>query len=173
MLFIPINLLEMKAVERMNTFRDYYNNEVKLSFADHPFSKDPRHVFVISRFKDQWLLTKHKDRGLEFPGGKVEKGEIAEQAAIREVMEETGGTVDVIRYIGQYLVVGKGDTIIKNVYVARINALIGQDTYYETDGPVLLDEIPHDVKHNHLFSFIMKDSVLSECMGRINKNSLF
>ncbi|UTW70910.1 NUDIX domain-containing protein [Anaerobacillus sp. HL2] len=29
-----------------------------------------------------------KDRGLEFPGGKIEKGETADQAALREINEE-------------------------------------------------------------------------------------
>lgn len=59
----------------MLTFRDFYHNEIRLSFLDHPFSKEPKHVWVICRFKGKWLLTKHKDRGLEFPGGKVEEGE--------------------------------------------------------------------------------------------------
>ncbi len=54
----------------MYTFRDYYHNEVNLSFNDHPFSKKPKHVWVICRHKDKWLLTKHKERGLEFPGGR-------------------------------------------------------------------------------------------------------
>ncbi|WP_106496836.1 RNA deprotection pyrophosphohydrolase [Lentibacillus sp. Marseille-P4043] len=155
----------------MNTFRDYYNNEVKLSFANHPFSNDPKHVWVICKFNDDWLLTKHKDRGLEFPGGKVENDESADQAAIREVMEETGGIVKSIRYIGQYFVAGKGGNIIKNVYFAKIDELTLQNTYYETDGPVLLNAIPKDVKHNDLFSFIMKDGVLTHCMGHIKKNA--
>ena len=47
-------------------------------------------MFVICRFYQQWLLTKHKIRGWEFPGGKKEEGETLEEAAIREVEEETG-----------------------------------------------------------------------------------
>src|SRR5699024_4831848 len=148
----------------MNIFRDYYNNQVKLSFADHPFSVNPRHVWVICRFKNSWLLTRHRDRGFEFPGGKVEKGETADQAAIREVMEETGGTVDELTYIGQDIVLGKADTVIKNVYYARIHDVSPQDTYFETEGPLVLPEIPEDVKYNELYSFIMKDRVLPHCM---------
>ncbi|MBT2217049.1 nucleoside triphosphatase YtkD [Virgibacillus dakarensis] len=155
----------------MNIFKDYYNNEVKLSFADQPFSKTPKHVWVICKFKDNWLLTKHRDRGFEFPGGKVEKGETAKQAAIREVMEETGGAVKEIAYIGQYFVAGKGGNIIKNVYFATVSDLTQQHTYFETDGPLLLDSIPNDVKHNDLYSFIMKDGVLPQCMGYIEKNA--
>ena len=78
----------------MLTFLDYYQNEVKLSFLDHPFSASPKHVWVICSYQNKWLLTKHKERGYEFPGGKVEPGETPEEAAIREVKEETGGLVD-------------------------------------------------------------------------------
>lgn len=156
----------------MNIFRDYYNNEVKLSFDNHPFSDQPKHVWVISRFKNNWLLTKHKDRGFEFPGGKVEIGETPEQAAMREVMEETGGTVDKLTYIGQYTVAGKADTVIKNVYYARICKILPQDTYFETAGPVMLPEIPENVKFNDLYSFIMKDGVLTHCMGYLKRNNM-
>ncbi|RLL46467.1 nucleoside triphosphatase YtkD [Oceanobacillus piezotolerans] len=151
----------------MKTFRDYYNNEVKLSFEDHPFSENPKHVLVICRFQNKWLLTKHKGRGLEFPGGKVEAGETAEQAAVREVMEETGGTVKELHYIGQYYVDGKSDYVIKNVYFANVEKLESQLTYYETDGPHLLDKIPKNIRYNNKFSFIMKDGVLEYCLGQI------
>ncbi len=148
----------------MYTFRDYYDNVVKLSFDDHPFSKHPKNVWVICIYKDKWLLTEHKDRGLEFPGGNVEKGETAEEAAIREVREETGGIIKQMTYIGQYYVKGKGGDIIKNVYVAEIAELRKQTSYFETNGPVLLREIPKNVKDHELYSFIMKDDVLTHCL---------
>ncbi|TMN23766.1 RNA deprotection pyrophosphohydrolase [Lentibacillus cibarius] len=153
----------------MYIFKDFYRNEVKLSFNDHPFSKDPKHVLVICTHKNKWLLTKHKDRGLEFPGGKVEENEGARDAAIREVREETGGVIDSIRYIGQYVVAGKGGTIVKNVYAAEINALLPQTTYYETDGPILLDALPGDIKYRKSYSFIMKDDVLKHCLDYLEK----
>lgn len=148
----------------MITFRDYYNNEVNLSFDNHPFSTDPRHVWAICKYENQWLVTKHKERGLEFPGGKVENGETAEQAAIREIHEETGGVVKDIRYIGQYIVYGKTDTVVKNVYYATIDKLTDQDTYYETDGPILLPTIPANIAYNDRYSFMMKDGVLENCL---------
>ena len=155
----------------MKIFKDFYKNEVQLSFENHPFSKSPKHVWVICRYKGRWLLTKHKERGLEFPGGKVEEGETAEQAAIREIHEETGGIVEDIHYIGQYYVDGKRDYVIKNIYFAKVNRLIEQETYYETDGPVLLDSIPKDVKHNKSYSFIMKDDILDHALAFIKKNN--
>ena len=154
----------------MLTFLDYYQNEVKLSFQEQPFSKTPKHVWIICKYKDQWLLTEHRSRGLEFPGGKVEEGETAEEAAIREVMEETGGVVKKLYYIAQYFVTGRSGTIIKNVYYAPIETLKEQPTYYETNGPVLLNEIPKNIKEKNRFSFMMKDDVLSRCLRHVKKH---
>src|SRR5690625_4143684 len=151
-------------------FNDFYKNEVKLSFERNPFSSSPKHVWVVCYYDHQWLLTEHRSRGLEFPGGKVEVGETAEAAAHREVMEETGARVGDLHYVGQYYVNGKGGTIIKNVYFAKIEQLIERQHYYETNGPVLLCDLPENIKSNHRFSFMMKDDVLTYCMDYI-KNS--
>lgn len=150
-------------------FTDFYHNQVKFSYEDHPFSRHPKHVFAICKLQAYWLLTKHKSRGIEFPGGKVESGETAEQAAIREVKEETGGIVSQLHYIGQYNVTGKKEQIIKNVYFAEVEELIDQRSYFETDGPVLLEELPKNVREHELFSFIMKDDVLTHSLRLIKK----
>jgi 8-oxo-dGTP diphosphatase len=150
-------------------FSDYYHNNVKLSFEDHPFSKSPKHVWVIAWFKNSWLLTEHPRRGIEFPGGKVEPGENAIQAAIREVDEETGGQVEQIHYLGQYKVDGKGGIIIKNIYFATIKNLQQKDVYFETNGPVLLKKLPENIKYNQNYSFMMKDKVLERSMDKVNE----
>ena len=151
----------------MYVFNDFYSNEVKLSFEDHPFSTKPKHVWIISYYNNQWLLTKHKERGLEFPGGKVELGESAEEAAVREVMEETGAIVAKLDYLAQYYVAGKSGSVIKNVYYAEIEKLTKQPTYFETEGPVLLDELPKDLVTNQAYSFMMKDGILPYCLKEI------
>src|SRR5699024_4195846 len=111
----------------------------------------------------------HRTRGLEFPGGKVESGESAEDAAKREVWEETGGIVQELTYLAQYYVDGKPDYIIKNVYFAKIESLQYREDYLETLGPVLLKEIPGDIKQNRQYSFMMKDDVLVHCLARLSK----
>lgn len=155
----------------MINFQDAYQNEVNLSFTKNPFSNEPKHVWVLCRLRHQWLLTNHRERGLEFPGGKVEEGETPEEAAIREVGEETGGKIEYIQYIGQYKVFGKGKTIVKNIYYAVIDELVPQENYFETKGPVLLDRIPLvTIAKDRKYSFIMKDDVLKYSLDYVNKH---
>lgn len=156
----------------MYIFKDYYDHVVKLSFEDHPFSKSPQHVLVICRFKGKWLLTNHKHRGLEFPGGKVENNETAIQGAMREVKEETGGLIQEITYIGQYMVDGQ-HPLVKNIYFAQIKTVQVQSNYHETMGPVLLEHLPHDMKKNEQFSFIMKDDVILHSLNYIKQLANF
>ncbi|HSH25808.1 MAG TPA: nucleoside triphosphatase YtkD [Massilibacterium sp.] len=159
-------------MEETYQFYDFYGNTVSLSFTDHPFVRFPKHVWVICRYKNQWLLTKHKRRGYEFPGGKVEKNETTIDAAKREVMEETGGVVDSLTYLGQYKVDGKGAMIIKNIYFATIERLTKQKTYYETYGPILLKELPENIEQDRRFSFMMKDEVLKQSLKQVKKRQL-
>ena len=153
----------------METFLDFYQREVHLAFREDPFSKAPMHVWVICRYQGQWLLTKHKKRGLEFPGGKVEEGERPLDAACREVFEETGAKVKTIHYIGQYTI--PTEKICKNIYLAEIDLIEAQTNYLETDGPVLVPELPDQVEEDEHYSFIMKDGVLRYCLQYINKTN--
>lgn len=155
----------------MKKFLDYYDNKVNLSFSDHPFSENPKHVWVLCRYEGKWLLTKHKERGLEFPGGKVEGGETPLEAASREVLEETGGEVANLTYIGQYEVF-LDERIVKNIYYAEIKSLLHKEDYLETAGPKLLKELPDNIKNDKQFSFIMKDDVLQYSLKRVQEKGL-
>lgn len=154
------------------TFKDYYRNEVKLSFEKEPFSTSPKHVWIICRYQDRWLLTKHRTRGIEFPGGKVEAGERVEDAAYREVLEETGASLASLTYVAQYYVSGKAGDIIKNVYFGEVDRLLSQEHYYETEGPILLDALPDNLRESKEFSFMMKDEVVVRTVAYIKKNLL-
>src|SRR5699024_12873040 len=105
----------------MNVFKDFYSNEVKLSFENHPFSKDPRHVCIICQYKNKWLLTKHKERGYEVTCGKVEHGETAKEAAIREVMEEEETLMKEITYLTRNYVEVKSDSVIQTEHFTIVD----------------------------------------------------
>lgn len=48
------------------------------------------------------LLVKHPSRGWEFPGGRVEEGENPEDALHREVLEECGIKVSLVRWVKDF-----------------------------------------------------------------------
>ena len=59
---------------------------------------------AIVRGDDGILLAVRSDlRGWELSGGEVETGETAEAAVCREVWEETGLEVEVVRHVGDYV----------------------------------------------------------------------
>lgn len=155
----------------MEIFYDQNKNLVKLSFKKNEWMQEAMHVLVICQYKNQWLLTAHKKRGLEFPGGKREKNETIIQTAHREVMEETGGIIDRLQWIAAYQVFGE-EPFVKDVFFARISQLVPKDDYQETAGPVLIKGDLMEIRWNDSFSFIMKDDVIKYCISSIQNELL-
>ncbi|WAA11187.1 RNA deprotection pyrophosphohydrolase [Fervidibacillus albus] len=156
----------------MFIFQDFYGNTVHFTFSKKQFRLDARHVFVICKYREFFVLTKHKKRGLEFPGGKVEEGESLEEAAVREVFEETGGIVQSLLHIAQYKVDFRNHSIVKNVYFAELSHMETKEDYMETDGPILLKSEFRPENLGDDYSFIMKDSVLQFCLDFLRKERL-
>ncbi|KAB7666813.1 RNA deprotection pyrophosphohydrolase [Bacillus sp. B1-b2] len=152
----------------MKTFYDHNKVIVNLSFHRNYFKQKARHVLVICKYQQYWLLTHHKKRGLEFPGGKAERGESTKEAAYREVYEETGAKISVLEWIASYQVMGL-ESFVKDVYFANISELEIKDDYLETLGPVLIEENILEKRWEDFFSYVMKDDVLELCIPYIEK----
>ena len=64
------------------------------------------------------LVTQHsKHKGWDFPKGHLETGESSEQAALREVEEETGVKAEILEKVGQtqYFYYEEGERVFKTV----------------------------------------------------------
>ena len=117
----------------MLTFNDINGGRVELSFGKNRFSMPARHVLVVLKYKEKWLLTRHLERGVEFPGGKAEEGESIEEAAIRETIEETGVRITNVQNFAEY-VVRNNITFCKAVFTGSVVEIDENPTLYETKG---------------------------------------
>lgn len=157
----------------MKQFLDVNGNQVKLVLGDErPFTNKPDHVLILTRLDTQWVLTDHKERGFEFPGGKIEIGEEPADAAVREVREETGGIITELTYLGQYQVTESGKPFWKTIFFASLEVVEKQENYFETNGPTYMEELPVGLKADDRFSFIMKDEVVSKTIQFAIKKGL-
>lgn len=152
-------------------FPGAYGGWVRLSF-EAAFSQPAGYVLVIPFYQGKLLLTKHRKRGWEVPGGTIEPKELAIQAAIRETYEETGAEIDAIEWIGQYVITGvdKGP-MVKSVYIARVGRLHPLPPDFETEAVRICDEPPHPdtIAHDDSYSPILRDGVYRLVMNRIEQ----
>lgn len=66
---------------------------IKVNFYDFNKVEDEKLLFavIMAKYKDNWIYVRHKERRtFEIPGGHREKGESINEAAARELFEETG-----------------------------------------------------------------------------------
>jgi len=107
------------------------SNHTEVSSGGFVISKsDPNLVALMARFnrggKLEWCI----------PKGHLEQNETSEQAAIREVFEETGLEAEVIQHLGEvnYQFIQDGAKISKTVHVYLMQ---------QTGGELSFDKDPH------------------------------
>jgi 8-oxo-dGTP diphosphatase len=150
-------------------FLDESGNQVELSFRKNAFQEEAKHVLVICQYGGEWLLTNHKQRGLEFPGGKMESGETLDEAARREVYEETGAVIAELTFLAEYKISDPIRSFVKTVFWGKVKRIEKTSGYYETNGPVLVQGEILSQRFGDNYSFIMKDQVVEQCVKLIQR----
>ena len=150
----------------MFSFQDLNGFQVDLSFTRGEFAVEPKHVLVFLKHEDRWLCTIHKRRGVEFPGGKLEPGETLEEAAVREVFEETGVRVKNLQWFAEYAV--HDDTLFcKTVFTAQFASQEDIAFDLETSGMTWLTD--KELAEHPNLSFYMKDEGMKKMLEEVKR----
>jgi 8-oxo-dGTP diphosphatase len=154
----------------MHTFLDDFGLPVTLTFDPQVYRhRTASHVLIFPFYEGKLLFTRHRQRGIELPGGKVEPGETSLGAAVRETYEETGYSLFSIERIGQYVI---NHSMIKDIYLALVDRKVGDPTGADVSGAILMDPIPKHVKGNPQYSRFLHDDVYPMTLAHIQQKGI-
>lgn len=142
----------------MEYYYDVYGHPIQLTFDKTEFL-EAKHVLILPFYRGKLVFARHRNRGIELPGGKVEAGETTLAAAVREVYEEIGAALQEIKLIGQYMVDLPDGRMVKSIYIAEVEELLPIAFESDSDGPIWFEQLPIDIQDDPAFSAYMKDEV--------------
>jgi 8-oxo-dGTP diphosphatase len=104
-------------------------------------------AIIISRYNAQWIWVRHKERDTwELPAGHLEKGENAQEAAHRELYEETGALEYTIEPVVSYEGVFNGRAVFGKIFFAQVTKL-GPLPDFEIREIKFYDQIPEKITY--------------------------
>lgn len=113
-------------------------------------------VVIVTKYQDKWVFVKHRKRDTwEIPGGHIDDGETPNEAASRELIEETGAIKFNIKPFCDYSVL-KGDKFgVSRLYYATIDE-IGPLPESEIGEVAFFDAIPEKLTHAEIQPILFK-----------------
>lgn len=140
---------------------------IKVTFHKQSEIPDSEYKFavIVSKYQNKWIFCKHKQRTTwEIPGGHRESGETIEDAAIRELIEETGAINFNLHPLTAYCVESENVKTYGMLFFAEITKLSVLSEESEIGKMKLFDSLPNELTYPkiqpHLFEYAMKNTQL-------------
>lgn len=134
-----------------------------------------RYAVRIFAFKDNKVACiKYKNINKDYfdiPGGKIEDGETAVQACIREFKEETGMDIDDLKCIGKVEIIYPNKKFIMETYIA--NKVIGNPQEFDDNYSYWLPIKELTEKERRFAITHLLDDDMMKCFESNNLNILF
>lgn len=134
---------------------------LKIDF--HPITGKTGHliyVILVTRFKGQWVVVRNKDRETwEIPGGHIELGETPDEAAARELVEETGAVKFLVRAMTDYSVARNSeDPRYGRLYYCDVT-MFGPLGDFEIEEVMLVDTLPDNLTYKEIQPILLEKVV--------------
>ena len=129
---------------------------VKL-IATHDVSSPVIYVVIAARYDGGWLFVRHRKRGgYELAAGHPDEGEDSVQAAVRELMEETGALDFTLEPVTYYSVdTGRGKKTGR-LFLAFIDTLGEITDKHEIEGIKVFRRLPRNLSLSEVMTFLYR-----------------
>jgi 8-oxo-dGTP diphosphatase len=103
---------------------------------------------ISARYENKWIFVRHRHKTTwEIPGGHIEAGETSNEAAGRELTEETGAVIFNLACIATYSVTIDGATGWGRLYIAEVIEIGPVTDISEIAETALLDYLPENLTY--------------------------
>lgn len=119
--------------------------------------EDLSYVVIAPFFGDQWMFIKHRRRGgYELPAGHLNTGENSSEAAVRELVEETGAEEFRVEPVTFYEVENDGVIQYGRLFIAEVSSFNGPVDKEEIEGVYLMSELPGELSLVEVMTFLFR-----------------